>query len=189
LYTKDDLIEFEEDIAREWEAGHIKAPVHLVGGNEDHLIDIFKDIKPEDWVFSTHRSHYHALLKGVPQDDVKKAIMDGNSISLRFPKYNFYTSAIVGGNLPLAVGTALSGHRTWAFTGDMGACTGIFSECLRFSERRDLPITFVIEHNGMSVCTPTEEVWAPIENHSNKVILYRYKNRWPHQGTGIYVSF
>ena len=34
-YTKDDLIKFERLIADHWEAGRIKGPVHLSGGNED----------------------------------------------------------------------------------------------------------------------------------------------------------
>jgi pyruvate dehydrogenase E1 component alpha subunit len=187
----EELIRFEEDIAHEWESGHIHAPVHLQGGNEKQLINIFKDIFPDDWVFSTHRSHYHALLKGVPKDEVKKEILDGHSISLNFPRYHFYTSAIVGGNLPIATGVALAGHRVWCFCGDMASNTGIFWDCLRFSQLHRLPITFVIEDNGYSVQTPTQEVCLPIPDSlfGDKVIRYQYKNMWPHQGNGTVVSF
>ena len=43
--TKEDLLAFEEDIAKEFNSGKIKAPVHLYYGNEDEMINIFKDIK------------------------------------------------------------------------------------------------------------------------------------------------
>jgi TPP-dependent pyruvate/acetoin dehydrogenase alpha subunit len=187
--TAKDLIAFEEDIAREWEAGHIRAPVHLVGGNEAALIDIFKDIKPEDYVFSTHRSHLHCLLKGVPPDEVKRDIMAGRSISLCYPEHRFYTSAIVAGGLPIACGVAMAGNRVWCFVGDCAAQTGMFSECTRYAERNSLPITFIIEDNGMSVATPTLAVWPVMKQLPPNVVRYHYKNRWPHQGTGTNVVF
>ena len=187
--TSDSLIVFEEEIAQLWEAGKIRAPVHLAGGNEHQLIEIFKDVKEEDWVFSTHRSHLHALLKGVPSDEVKAEILAGHSICLCFPNHHFYTSAIVGGNLPIATGVAMVGHRVWCFTGDMGSNTGMFSECLRYSQKNQLKITFIIEDNGLSVMTPTEAVWPEPWLFADNVIRYHYKNRWPHQGTGVNVVF
>ena len=45
-----------------YESGQIKAPVHLSGNNEDQLIEIFNKIDKDDWVFSSWRNHYHALL-------------------------------------------------------------------------------------------------------------------------------
>ncbi|KKL62895.1 hypothetical protein LCGC14_2180590, partial [marine sediment metagenome] len=105
----EELIAFERDIADCFERGEIRAPVHLHGGNEEQLRALFCHINPSDWVFSTHRSHYHALLKGVPPELVKAEILKGNSISLQFPEYHFFTSAIVGGILPIALGVAMSG--------------------------------------------------------------------------------
>jgi TPP-dependent pyruvate/acetoin dehydrogenase alpha subunit len=184
-----ELMAFEEDIANEFNKGNIKAPVHLVGGNELQLIDIFKDILPSDYVYSTHRSHYHALLKGIPPELVKKEIMAGHSICLQFPEYNFRTSAIVAGSIPQAVGAALTGKVTWCFLGDMAANTGIFFESVRFSEKMKLPIIFIIEDNGKSVCTPTSDVWPITSLHSSKIRRYEYDNKYPHQGTGKRVEF
>lgn len=62
------LIEFEEEIKELFLNKKIGAPVHLAVGSEDPLTDIFKKIKKDDWVFSTHRSHYHALLKGIGRE-------------------------------------------------------------------------------------------------------------------------
>ena len=86
-----------------------KAPIHLHGNNEENLIKIFKSIKKEDWIFSSWRSHYHCLLKGVPKEKLKKIFFKWEKhISLIYPEYNIYTSAIVGGSIPIALGTALS---------------------------------------------------------------------------------
>ena len=76
-----ELIDFEEEIATAFNNKEIKAPIHLHGNNEDQLIKIFESIGPADWIFSSWRSHYHCLLKGVPPDQLKKDI-DSKNISL-----------------------------------------------------------------------------------------------------------
>ena len=58
---KNDLINFEEKIAEKFNNAEIKAPVHLYYGNEDDIINIFQNIKIEDWVFCSWRSHYQCL--------------------------------------------------------------------------------------------------------------------------------
>ena len=63
-WNKDTLLEFELKVKEEFEKGHINAPIHLSGGNEENLISIFELIKSQDYVISTHRNHYHYLLKG-----------------------------------------------------------------------------------------------------------------------------
>lgn len=192
--TPEELLAFEEDIAAEFEAGNIPHPVHLAGGNEVQLIDLFQRIdKDVDWVACSWRSHYHALLKGVPPEQVKAAIMAGRSIALCFPEHRMISSAIVGGICPIALGIAWalkrSGERgtVWCFVGDMTAVTGIFTECVRYAMGHDLPIQFVLEDNGMSVCTPTREVWGT--QMSSKFGGYSYKLTRPHVGTGKWVSF
>ena len=64
--TEEDLINFELKVKNEYEKATITGPVHMSKGNEQQLIEIFKFIHPEDWVFSSWRNHYHALLHGVP---------------------------------------------------------------------------------------------------------------------------
>jgi len=63
--TTETLIDFENLIVKHWEEGKIRGPIHLSNGNEEQLIEVFKRIKTTDWVFSTWRSHYHALLKEI----------------------------------------------------------------------------------------------------------------------------
>lgn len=186
--TKDELIQFEEEIASLFEAGKIRSPVHLSRGNENDLIEIFQQIKSTDWVFSTHRSHYHALLKGIPSDWLKAEILKNRSITINNAKYKFFSSAILGGILPIAVGVAMTGQNVWAFVGEMAGYSGIFHECRSYAAGHNLPITFVVEDNHFSVDTPTNTVWGAERGKVN-VILYRYKRVYPHQGIGKYVIF
>jgi pyruvate dehydrogenase E1 component alpha subunit len=203
-HTVETLQDFERQVAERFNAGQIRAPVHLAGGNEAQLIEVFKQVDRNDWVFGAWRMHYHCLLKGVPPDELMAEIMGGRSIALSFPSHRILCSAIVGGILPIALGAALSikrrggKERVWAFCGDMTATTGAFHECLSYAEGHDLPATFVIEYNGISVCTPTEEVWGPFvevggPSHGrvscSNVIEYSYKLPWPHSGAGKRVEF
>lgn len=196
--TTDELIAFELEIAQLFEAGKIRSPVHLSKGNEEDLIKIFQNVKPADWVFSNHRSHYHALLKGIPKEWLKAEILANRSITINNAQYRFFSSAIVGGILPIAVGVAMATKRSgedrkvWVFVGDMAAETGIFHECSKYSARFDLPITFVIEDNGFSVDTPTSKAWGNYKHfllYPQKVRRYSYQRQFPHQGMGKYVIF
>jgi len=197
--TEKNLREFEMKVFDLFKSKKIKSPIHLRGGNEKQLIEIFKDIKHEDYCFLTWASHLECLLKGVPESKVLEAILDNRSIALSFKDYNIVSSAIVGGNAPIAVGTALAqklkntNRHTWCFIGDMSYYTGIVQESIRFAEVNDLPITFVIADNGLSVTTPTRKLWGnDIENcHllSKKCIRYQYINHFPHAGIGEKVIF
>ena len=59
-----------------WEDGQIRAPVHLSNGNEDELIEVFSKIDYSDYVFSTWRSHYHALLHGISPEWIEDKILE-----------------------------------------------------------------------------------------------------------------
>ena len=195
MVTKEFLIQFEEEISELFTAGKIKAPVHLSDGNEDQLLEIFKSVKSDDWIFSTHRIHYHALLHGIDPARVKAEIVGGNSITMCFPEHHFFSSAIVGGNTPIALGVAMglkrdgASQRVWAFVGDMAAEGGVFHECIKYAGKNDLPITFVIEDNGISTNTPTKKAWGEGTAQA-KVIRYEHKKeKYPHYGSGKWVTF
>ena len=185
--TPADLIAFEADIAREFEAGNIHAPVHLSGGNEQPLIDIFREVKPQDWVLSTWRSHYHALLKGIPPEELKAQIMAGRSMFISSVEHKFLSSAIMGGMLPIACGLAYAGERVWCFIGDMCASTGAFHDASCFAVKNGLKVEFVIEDNGVSTNTPTRKAWGPIGGAVASMFSgwgrhehYFYERTYPH---------
>ena len=198
--TKDELIAFEDEIAALFNAGKIRAPVHLYSGNEEQIINIFGSIRAQDWVFCSWRSHYQCLLKGVPRELVRAEILAGRSISLCFPGHRIYSSAMVGGVLPIAVGAAMSIRRrgedskVYCFLGDMTAESGIAHESIKYSRNHRLPIHFIVEDNEKSVCTDTREVWnqprLSFEGADDEYVsYYRYRTKYPHAGAGVRVQF
>lgn len=185
---------FEERVKDAFLNGDIRAPVHLSGGNEDKLIDIFQRIRDEDWVFSTWRNHYHALLKGIPEDWLYDEILAGRSMMIHSKEHRFLTSSIVGGILPIALGVAMGiqrnggTERVWVFVGDMAAQTGVFHEFRYYARGHDLPIHIVIEDNGLSTNTPTKESWGTRSGLA-PVDYYAYRRTFPHVGVGTFVTF
>lgn len=195
LYTAQELIEFEDKIIEHWEGAKIRGPVHLSNGNEDSLIEIFKRVKTTDWVFSTWRSHYHALLKGIDPLWLEQEILAGKSITICNIDERFYSSAIVGGSLSIALGVAQSikdrgaDDKVWCFIGDMSFESGIFYETHKYARNFDLPLYFVVEDNGVSTRTPTDATWNKKRDLPDDVIHYEYKSKYPHYGTGKWVVF
>lgn len=195
-YTPDDLISFENKIIEHWEAGKIRGPVHLSNGNEEQLISIFKRIKTTDWVFSTWRSHYHAFLKGISPNWIESEILAGKSITLCNIDERFYSSAIVGGTLPIALGVASAikrdngDEKVWCFVGDMSFESGNFYEVHKYARNYELPLYFIVEDNGVSTNTPTSATWNNLLREiPDDVIWYEYTSKYPHYGTGKWVVF
>ena len=193
---KEDLLKFEEKIKKIYETGKIKSPIHLSGNNEKALIKIFKKIKKNDWVLSTWRNHYHALLKGIPEKWLEKEIVGGRSMGINNLKYKFYSSAIVGGIIPIALGIAIalklkkSKNKVWTFIGDMTFETGNFYEVHKYATNFNLPLQFVVEDNNMSTNTPTDLTWNGIKRSiPEDVIHYSYERGFPHHGTGSWILF
>lgn len=194
MHTVESLIAFEQRIKAHFAAGDLPFLVHLSGGNESQLIDIFASIAPADWVFSNHRSHYHALLKGIHPDDVEAAILRGDSMFIFDRERRFYTSSILAGTCCIACGVALAikeaggSERVWCFLGDGAEDNGHFAEAVRFADARDLPLTFVIEDNDRQVDTGYAERWGKPTRFrwpDGVVIRYRYDATFPHGGAGL----
>jgi TPP-dependent pyruvate/acetoin dehydrogenase alpha subunit len=194
-YSPDDLIDFENKIVSHWENAKIRGPIHLSNGNEEPLIEIFKRIKTTDWVFSTWRSHYHALLKGIDPKFIENEILAGKSITVCNVNENFYSSAIVGGTLSIALGVAQGikknngTEKVWCFIGDMSFESGIFYEVHKYARNFDLPLYFIIEDNGVSTYTPTDATWNKKRDIPDDVIHYNYKSKYPHYGSGKWIAF
>ncbi len=192
--TAQSLIEFESGIRELWERGQLPSLVHLCGGNEQQLIDIFSEIKEGDWIFSTHRTHYHALLAGIEPELLIQRIKEGDSMFVYSRKHNFLCSAVLAGCCGIAAGVAWylknevwSSNRVWCFIGDGGEEEGHFYEAAMFVEANDLPCTFIIEDNNRSVDTPREArrgAAKGLEHLFKCVRRYHYTPTYPHAGSG-----
>jgi pyruvate dehydrogenase E1 component alpha subunit len=213
--NKEQLIEFENKVAAKFNNAEIKSPVHLYSGNEEQILEVFKSIDIEnDWVCCTWRNHYQCLLKGVPEDHLMERIVAGKSMVMNLPEYKIVCSSIVGGIPSIAVGIAKSielkkqNSWVWCWVGDMSSETGAFHEAYKYAANHSLPITFIVENNGLSVTSPTNEVWGkrmpwypwyppmsldenPMFDYNSKhLICYSYENKkYPHAGAGVRVKF
>lgn len=208
-HTPESLIQFEERVCQAFAEKKIRSPIHLYDGNEEQMRYIFQHYVEEDsWVCCSWRSHYQCLLKGVPEETLMQAILEGKSISLCFSEYKVIASAIVGGILPIALGIALGikrqggKNKVVCFLGEMTAESGIFHECLKYSTNHELPILWVIECNGKSVCTDTRQVWNTKKLTyepdtglgcgvyvGDNYLYYNYTSKFPHAGGLQRVNF
>lgn len=191
--STEQLMSFEEQIRQLWESGDLPFLMHLSGGNEKYLIDIFESINEGDWIFGSHRSHYHAILAGIPRQEVMSSICRGDSMFLFSKERNFYTSAILAGTCGIAVGVAMelkssgSKNHVWCFLGDGAEEQGHFYEAVLYATGHNLPVTFIIEDNRIQVDTPQIvrrgmeggliDAWPCVQR-------YVFQPRWPHAGSG-----
>lgn len=194
--TKQDLIDFESNVARIYETGTLPFLFHLSGGNEDQLLDIFSKISEGDYVISNHRNHYHALLHGIPADKLLSDISSGRSMFVYDRKRNFFTSAILGGTPAIAAGVALalkrkgSAKKVWCFVGDGSEDNGHLYEAARYVDGMDLPCTYIIEDNDRSVDTTKAGRWgANVQPTTARCIQrYTYNITYPHARTPAKVN-
>ncbi len=148
----------------------IACPCHLSLGAEAVSEAIHKNIRKDDWLFSTHRNHGHYLAKGGSDDRLWDEILGldsglngghAGSQSICDPSINFYASSIVGGSIGIAVGAAIAlkgtGCVVVAVFGDAATEQGVFWEAISFSVVKQLPILFICENNGLSIEVPISE--------------------------------
>jgi len=160
----------EERVAALYSEQEMKCPVHLCTGQEAIAAGVCIQLRQDDTIFSTHRSHGHCIAKGM---DLKPLVAElygrssgcaggrGGSMHLVDPGHGIPgTTAIVGGCIPLAVGAALSSvlqkknALSVAFFGDGAADEGAFAESLSFAALKRLPVIFVCENNHYATNSP-----------------------------------
>ncbi len=159
----------EETIAERYAEQEMRCPVHLSIGQEASAVGVCDALKPDDRLFSSHRSHAHYLAKGGNLNAMMAEIYGkrdgciggrGGSMHLMDPDVGMMASIpIVASSIPLATGTALSdkfdrnGKVTVSFLGDACLEEGVFHESANFAKLRGLPIIYVCENNLYSVYT------------------------------------
>lgn len=205
MKTAAELIAFERRIADLWEAGELPFLIHLDGGCEEMLIDLWQSDdgpKPGDWIFSTHRNHQHALMAGVSEEKVEALIRSGSSMFVFDREKNFVTSAILAGTCCIAAGVAWqlkhegSTARVFCFLGDGAEEQGHFYEAVLFVDANKLPFRFIVLDNGRQVDTDLKTRRGPILTSDatahtyhplqmfNCVERWCFTSMWPHAGSG-----
>lgn len=145
----------------------MKTPVHLCLGQEAIPVGVCANLRKDDYVFSNHRGHGHYIAKG---GNLRAMIAElygkvtgcskgrGGSMHLVDVSVGLMgSSAIVGGGIPIAVGTALGSllqkqnRVSVAFFGDAATEEGALYESMNFAALKKLPVVFVCENNFYSV--------------------------------------
>ena len=150
--------------------GHVSGTMHTCQGEEAIEVALASTTRPDDTVAGTYRGHGHALALGVTPRAVIGEVLGrvtgcigglGGSMHLSDPEVGLLpTFAIVGANLPVAVGAALS---AWirgtdqiavAVFGDGASNIGAFHESLNLAAVWNLPCIFLLENNQYAAQTP-----------------------------------
>lgn len=168
--------EFEQVTERLSGAGKIPGGMHSSAGQEATAVGPIAALGPGDVITSSHRSHHHALAKGLSPDVIMAELFGkadgcqrgrGGHMHLADFSLGLYGSnGIVGGGLGLAVGISLAmqlrklPHVAMAFFGDGGANTGRVWESVNLAALWRLPLIIVCENNLYAVETHTNRVTA-----------------------------
>jgi TPP-dependent pyruvate/acetoin dehydrogenase alpha subunit len=153
---------FEEKSAALQAAGQSPVMCTCVG-QEASAVGVIRNLRADDKILTNHRSAGHLLARGADPGRVYAEIQGkatgyckGKSGSLHISVKELgvvLTSTIVGGELSLAPGVALSLAMSGddaivvVFFGDGAACEGIFHESLNLAAVWNLPVLYVCENN------------------------------------------
>ena len=156
--AEEHVIRFNEDYE-----GLLRGHFHVYIGQEATGVAVCQALKSDDYVFSTHRNHGHVIAKGGDPGKVLAEIIGratgycrgrAGTFHVAAPELKIiHTSAIVGGCLALAAGTALASQvqETSAvsvvFFGDGAMEEGVFYEALNIAKLWQLPLIFLMENN------------------------------------------
>ncbi|MBQ6902551.1 MAG: thiamine pyrophosphate-dependent dehydrogenase E1 component subunit alpha [Oscillospiraceae bacterium] len=168
--------EFErviKDLANE---GFVDGAVHCYTGEEACALGVCLNLNDDDYVFSTHRGHGHAIAKGL---DLKKIFAElmgkasgvsggyGGSMHLFDTKLGFMGgNGIVGGGVTVATGTAYAskylndGKVTVCFFSEGASNEGWCHEAMNMASLWKLPIIFACENNLFAATTPSYKTLA-----------------------------
>lgn len=161
---------FEETVNELYMQGRIPSTLHLYIGQEAVATGVSANLRQDDYVLSTHRPHGHALAKGVAPRAIMAELFGkgtgtskgkGGSMHVGDMAVGMLPAiAIVGGNAPIAAGTALAQKMqksrgvTVCYFGEGAANEGAWHEALNMAAIWNLPVLFVCENNLYAASTP-----------------------------------
>src|ERR1035437_2195052 len=160
---------FEERAGEMYARAKVGGFLHLSIGEEATIVGSARALRDSDYLISTYRSHGHALVRGTPPENVMAELFGkvdgccngrGGSMHM-FDLANRFMGGygIVGGNLPIAAGIALSSDYratdevTLCTFGDGASNQGTFGETLNLAALWKLPVVFMVTNNQFGMGT------------------------------------
>jgi pyruvate dehydrogenase E1 component alpha subunit len=178
---------FEEKSAEAYSTGKIGGFCHLYIGQEAVAVGAISAIRTEDYVLTSYREHAHALAKGMSAESVMAELFGkatgcshgkGGSMHMFDRNVNFLGGhAIVGGQIPLATGTAFAAKykRTdrvsLCFFGEAAVNQGAFHESLNMAQLWKLPCIYICENNQYGMGTSLARSMS-LQNIAQKACSY-----------------
>ena len=172
---------FEERAGEMYAKNKVGGFLHLAIGEEATIVGAVRAMRDEDFLISTYRSHGHALARGTDPKRVMAELFGrqtgvsggrGGSMHMFDGEKRFMGGyGIVGGNLPLAAGIALSSDYrgteevTVCVFGDGAANQGTFGETLNIAALWKLPVVFMVTNNQFGMGTALERHTAQTDLH------------------------
>jgi len=163
----------EERVAELYKEGLIPGLAHPYIGQEAVAAGVCAALEKGDLIVSNHRGHGHSIAKGVSEQAIFSELMGkdtgmclglgGSMHSTDLQAGVVFSTAIVGGGIPLSVGVALAlkmdkkANCVVCFFGDGATNTGAFHEALNLAAVWKLPVVFVCENNQYAVSVPVSK--------------------------------
>jgi pyruvate dehydrogenase E1 component alpha subunit len=160
---------FEERAGEMYARAKVGGFLHLSIGEEATIVGSARALRDEDYLISTYRSHGHALVRGTPPENVMAELFGrvdgcsggrgGSMHMFDFARRFMGGYGIVGGNLPIAAGIALSSDYrgrdevTLCTFGDGASNQGTFGETLNLAALWRLPVLFMVTNNQFGMGT------------------------------------
>jgi pyruvate dehydrogenase E1 component alpha subunit len=172
---------FEERAGQMYSKAKVGGFLHLAIGEEATIVGAVRAMRDEDYLISTYRSHGHAIARGTDPKRVMAELFGketgvsggrGGSMHMFDGEKRFMGGyGIVGGNLPIAAGIALSSDYretddvTVCVFGDGAANQGTFGETLNLAALWNLPVVFMVTNNQYGMGTSLERHSAQTDLH------------------------
>jgi pyruvate dehydrogenase E1 component alpha subunit len=177
----------EERLSDLFTQGKIPGFIHVSIGQEAVPAGVCSCLERDDAVLTTHRGHGHAVAKGI---DLKRFMAEifgrrsgfckarSGSMHVADPAVGVMgANGIVGGGLPIALGTALASQYrgektvTVCFFGDGASNEGTFHESLNVAALWNLPVVFCCENNDWAQFTPQSR-YMKVESVARRADAY-----------------
>ncbi len=178
---------FEEKAVSLFNEGLIRGPMHVYTGEEAIAVGACSNLRPEDYIISTHRGHGHCIAKGGNFKKMMAELMGkatgyckgkGGSMHIADLEIGILgANGIVGGGFGIAPGAGLSAKLrgtdqvTICFFGDGSTNQGVFHESLNMSAIWDLPVIYLCENNLYGLTGPASEM-LPITDVADRAKSY-----------------